>query len=152
MEAEQQPAFYQGQATLLGVWNKSPTQHPPGCAPCLKSHCASFPVAVRGPVLTPWDISYQTFTLILEVLLQHKQGGTQVLGWAGEVPEDRRMLVQTGNDSQLRGGLARLHPCCVQAQVQASVKSSCAGRIVSSQEELCCSLWDLCPTAESHCS
>lgn len=49
--------------------------------------------------------------------------GTQVLGWAGEVPEDRRMLVQTGNDSQLwRDGLARPHPCCVQAQAGVRVQ------------------------------
>lgn len=59
----------------------------------------------------------QTVSLMLEVLFQHKQGGTQMLGWTGEVPEDRRMLVQTGNGSQLwRDGLSRLHPCCVQAQ------------------------------------
>lgn len=83
MEAEQQLAFYQGQATLLGVQSKSPTQHPPGCVPCLKCHCTSFPGGVRGPVLTPWDISYQTFSLMLEVLLQHKWGGHRCL--AGQV-------------------------------------------------------------------
>lgn len=86
----------------------------------------------------------QTVSLMREVLFQHKQGGTQVLGWAGEVPEGRRMLVQTGNDSQLwRDGLSRLRPGCVQAR-QVS-ESSCVGRIMGSHEVLCCSLWDLYP-------
>lgn len=122
VEAEQQPAFCQGQATHMGACccqvNKSPTQHSPSCASCLKCYCTSFPVAVMGPVfIQRMMFPMQTSSLMLEVLFQHKQGGTQVFGWAGEVPEGRRMLVQTGNDSQLwRDGLSRLHPCCVQAQ------------------------------------
>lgn len=65
----------------------------------------------------------QTFSLMLEVLFQHNQGETEMLCWAGEVPEGRRMVVQTGNDSQLwRDGLSRLHPCCVQAQAGVRVQ------------------------------
>lgn len=65
VEADQQPAFCQGQATPLGVCccqvNKSPTQHPPSWASCLKCRCTSSPVAVTGPVFMPWEISYADF-------------------------------------------------------------------------------------------
>lgn len=65
VEAEQQPAFCQGQATHMGACccqvNKSPTQHPPSCASCLKWYCISFPVAVMGLVFIQRDVSYADF-------------------------------------------------------------------------------------------
>lgn len=65
VEAEQQPAFCQGQATHMGACccqvNKSPTQHPPSCASCLKCYCISFPVAVMGLVFIQQDVSYADF-------------------------------------------------------------------------------------------
>lgn len=53
----------------------------------------------------------KTFSRMLEVLFQQNQGGI-LLSWAVGLTEGRRMLLQTGNYSQLQpGGLSRRWPC-----------------------------------------
>ena len=57
-----------------------------------------------------------------------------MLGWAGELTEGRRMLVQTGNDSQLRWGeLSRRQPCCSTGAGTGRLAESRSGATVDRQ-------------------
>jgi len=106
-----------------------------------------------GPVFVPWAVSMQTFSRILEVLFQHKQGGMLVLDWADELTEGRRILVQTGQASQLQwGGLSRRQPhhSTSVGTVELTKCRSGAAMLtgsVGSHEVLCFSLWNSVP----HC-
>lgn len=93
----------------------------------------------------------QTFSRILEVLLQHKQGGTLMFGWTGELTEGRRVLGQTGHNSQIQhGGLSGQQPCCSTsagtgrlAGYRSDAVVLTGQLLVGSCKVLCFSLWDL---------
>lgn len=81
--------------------NKSSAQHPPSCAAGLKCCFTSFPRAVRGPVSLLQAVFYANLQQDAQSAVPAQtREGILVLGWAGELTEGRRMLVQTGNDSQ----------------------------------------------------
>lgn len=80
---------------------KSSAQHPPSCASCLKCHFTSFPIAITGPVSLLRAVFYANLQQDAQSAVPAQtRGGILVLGWVGELAAGRRMLVQTGNDSQ----------------------------------------------------
>lgn len=156
VEAEQQPAFCQGQATHMGACccqvNKSPAQHPPSCASCLKCYCTSFPVAVMGPVFIQWDVSYANFQSDAWSAVPAQTRGDRCL--AGQVRSlkaegclcKQEMIPSCGG----MGYPGYILAVCRHRQVS---ESSCVGRIMAAVK-CCAAHFGTCthPSVRSHCS